>query len=139
MFYEEKVLNGVLHYRNIPGGAWIEVSKEVLTEKYLREKDNNGGYAQLYEVEAVREKLASYAHKQWSGWMEYLFSKCYTVYLEPTLQEPDGEAHLVIPKWAVDRWKRQMQTPYNDLPEEEKESDRKEADGMIEIISRNFI
>lgn len=50
MFYEEKVLNGVLHYRNISGGAWIEVTKEELTEKYLREKDNNGGYAQLPEV-----------------------------------------------------------------------------------------
>ena len=84
----------------------------------------------------MREKLAEYAHNQWSGWMEYLFSKCYTVYLEPTLQEPDGEAHLVIPKWAVDRWKRQMQTPYNDLSEEEKESDRKEADGMIAILTK---
>ena len=131
MFYEEKVLNGVLHYRNIPGGAWIEVSKEVLTEKYLREKDNNGGYAQLYEVEAVREKLASYAHKQWSGWMEYLFSKC----VNPI--EPDGTA--IIPKWAVKRWKGQIETPYEELSEPEKESDRKEADGMIEIISRNFI
>ena len=84
----------------------------------------------------MREKLAEYAHNQWSGWMEYLFSKCYTVYLKPTLQEPDGEAHLVIPKWAVDRWKRQMQTPYNDLSEEEKESDRKEADGMIAILTK---
>lgn len=57
MFYEEKVLNGVLHYRNIPGGAWIEVSKEVLTEKYLREKDNNGGYAQLADVLAEFEPM----------------------------------------------------------------------------------
>ena len=57
MFYEEKVLNGVLHYRNIPGGAWIEVSKEVLTEKYLREKDNNGGYAQLADVRELVEMV----------------------------------------------------------------------------------
>lgn len=126
-----KSSNSKFGYNLTKGGAWIEVSKEVLTEKYLREKDNNGGYAQLYEVEAVREKLASYAHKQWSGWMEYLFSKC----VNPI--EPDGTA--IIPKWAVKRWKRQIETPYEELSEPEKESDRKEADGMIEIISRYLI
>ena len=46
------------------------------------------------------------------------------------------EVYSSIPKWAVDRWKRQMQTPYNDLSEEEKESDRKEADGMIAILTK---
>ena len=131
MYYEEKVIGGVLHYRNIPGGVWIEVSKEVLTEKYLREKDNNGGYAQLYDAEAVKEELASFAHKQWSGWMEYLFSKC----LNPIV--PDGSA--IIPEWAVKRWKKQIETSYDELSEPEKENDRKEADGMIEIFSRSFI
>jgi len=66
----------------------------------------------------MREKLAEFAHKQWSGWMEYLFGKC-------TLNE-DGTA--TIPKWAVDRWTRQLLTPYENLDEPEKESDRKEAD-----------
>ena len=117
------------------GGSVAGIRPDDLPEAEAK----RSAYAQLYEVEAVREKLASYAHKQWSGWMEYLFSKCYTVYLEPTLQEPDGEAHLVIPKWAVDRWKKQIETSYEELSEPEKESDRKEADGMIEIFCRNFI
>ena len=85
-------------------------------------------YPLLYDAEATRENLASYAHKQWSGWMEYLFSKSVII---------DGIA--VIPAWAVKRWQKQIVTSYNELSEPEKESDRKEADGMIEIFCRSFI
>lgn len=62
------------------------------------------------------EELAAYAHDAWARWMKYLFSHC--------LSESDG---LKIPNALVDRWKRQINTSYEDLPEEEKESDRKEA------------
>jgi hypothetical protein len=73
----------------------------------------------------VREQLADYAHEAWSGWMKYLFEK--SEYL------PDlGSA--IIPSWAVERWTRQMNTAYADLPEHEKESDRKEADRMLAIV-----
>lgn len=71
-----------------------------------------------------REKLAELCHEQWSGWMKYLFGKS-------SLQN-DGT--LLIPKWATDRWFKQMHTDYKDLSEEEKESDRKEADRFIDII-----
>lgn len=73
----------------------------------------------------LREKLAEYAHVAWSGWMKYLFEKC----------EGDAPAGtLTIPKWAVERWQRQMTAKYEDLPEEEKKSDRDEADRMLEIV-----
>ena len=75
----------------------------------------------------MREKLAEFAHKQWSGWMEYLFSKCSV--------NNDGTA--TIPKWAVDRLTRQINTNYENLDEQEKESDRNEADGMIDVIMAN--
>lgn len=76
----------------------------------------------------VREDLARYAHKQWSGWMEYLFEK--------SELNPDGT--VTIPKWAVDRWKRQIETEYDDLSDMEKESDLKEADGMLNVIAKNL-
>lgn len=76
----------------------------------------------------LREALAAYAHEAWSGWMKYLFSKC-------TFGSVMGDAH--IPSWLVDRWQRQLQTPYVDLPEEEKESDRAEADKMLEVCRRH--
>lgn len=74
----------------------------------------------------IREELAEYAHSQWSGWMKYLFSKCAC--------NPDGSRN--ISPTLVDRWLRQMNTPYKELPEDEKPSDRKEADGMIEIMKK---
>ena len=67
------------------------------------------------------EKLASHCHFKWSGWMRYLFSKC----------EFDKYDSYVIPEWAVKRWSKQMETPYKDLSEKEKESDRDEARAII--------
>jgi hypothetical protein len=55
----------------------------------------------------LRERLATLCHEQWSGWMRYLFSKC----VNPV--EPDIGT-IVIPKWAVYRWRRQMETPYDE-------------------------
>jgi hypothetical protein len=82
----------------------------------------------------VREQLADYAHGAWSGWMEYLFSKCRPDYYVDDIHTPNGD--LVIPQWAVERWRRQAATPYADLPESEKESDRAEADKMLAIVAR---
>lgn len=76
-------------------------------------------------TEQVREALAAYSHDSaWGGWMRYMISK-------GALNE-DGT--WTMPVWAVERWTRQMNTPYADLPELEKESDRAEADKMIAIM-----
>lgn len=80
-------------------------------------------------VKEDRERLAELAHEQWSEWMRYMFSKCI-----PEIDEW-GDAKYYIPKWAVDRWTRKLNTPYKDLPEDEKESDRKEADRVIQLLS----
>jgi len=81
------------------------------------------------------ERLADYAHMAWSGWMKYLLSKC-----KP--EERDGEIDayatgaLIIPKEFVERWTRQMNTPYRDLPDKEQESDRAEASKMIRLMGK---
>ena len=71
----------------------------------------------------LKEPLAEYAHDAWAGWMKYLFSK--------SIINDDGTC--TIPKWAVDRWQRQIITHYLDLPGSEKESDRKEAETILDI------
>jgi hypothetical protein len=75
----------------------------------------------------MREELAALAHEQWSGWMRYLFSKC-------EITRPGEPLGLVIPEWAVTRWERQMNTPYAELPEQEKDSGRAEADRVLALI-----
>lgn len=75
--------------------------------------------------EKLREILADLAHKQWAGWMEYLFRK----------SEKQADGTVVIPKWAVDRWQRQIETPYVALSKAEQDSDRKEADRFLKIFA----
>ena len=53
--------------------------------------------------------------------MEYLFSKC----------EKADDGAMTMPQWAVERWMRQMQTPYTDLSGAEQDSDRTEADKFL--------
>jgi len=76
----------------------------------------------------LREALAAYAHKAWSGWMEHLFKKC-------SFSESGG---LLIPKEYAANLYRQMSTPYAGLSEAEKGSDRKEADRMIAITQADW-
>jgi len=70
------------------------------------------------------ELVADEAHEVWSNWMRYLFSKCSVTV--------NGE--LVIPKDLEERWARQMDTPYDNLSEKEKDSDRAIAEKYMKII-----
>lgn len=78
---------------------------------------NNKSYNQMLE------KLSDAEHDSWSRWMKYLFAK--------SVKGPDGV--VVIPADLVERWERQANTPYSELSEQEKESDRKEARIQIKI------
>ena len=78
----------------------------------------------------ILEQLANYAHEAWSGWMKYMFEKSIP-YIPEKIQAEEGA--LIIPKWAVDKWTYQMNTPYSELPEDMQESDRHEADKILKI------
>ena len=72
----------------------------------------------------MREKLAALQHQLWADWMAYLFS----------VSTCNENGTYTIPVEKVERWKRQMQMPYDGLPESEKESDRELADKMLAIL-----
>lgn len=80
----------------------------------------------------MREKLAELCHEQRSNWMKYLFSKCHLEYGQFDIDT----GALIIPQLVVDRWNKQMKTPYNKLSEKEKESDRKEADKFLALLTK---
>lgn len=70
--------------------------------------------------EPVIEKLADLAHRQWSGWTAWMLEKMHE-------HHPSGEHY-------EDRWRRQIQTAYGGLSEDEKESDRIEARKVLAEI-----
>lgn len=76
------------------------------------------------ESDETREALAALAHEQWCGWMSYLFKQGTT----------NDDGSFTIAPWAVERWLRQMGTTYKELPEEEKQSDRAEADRVLHVL-----
>ena len=73
----------------------------------------------------MQDALAEYSHDHaWSGWMQYMFSK----------GNMNEDGSWTMPTEFVERWKRQMNTLYNNLSEQEKKSDIEQADKMLELI-----
>ena len=62
----------------------------------------------------ILEHQAAIQHEIWSHWMRYQFSV--GTFLDNGI--------FILPKDKVERWSRQMNTPYEKLSESEKESDR---------------
>ncbi len=74
----------------------------------------------------IRERLADLEHDRWSRWMLYMIS----------LGTHKNNGTWVMPEACVKLWLRKAHTTYADLTEQEKESDRKEADLTIEEIKQ---
>ncbi len=72
----------------------------------------------------LRERMAAAQHMIWANWMRHLFA-------QGTLNE-DGS--WTMPKEKVQRWHRQMETDYADLPEKEKQGDRDQIERMFDSV-----
>lgn len=73
---------------------------------------------------ALKDALAAYAHETWSHWMRFMFGV--------STHHADGSVGL--PPALVERWKRQMQTPYADLPTSEQGSDQEQAQKILDVF-----
>ena len=71
----------------------------------------------LSQSSDIREHLAALEHVQWAKWTRYMLDN---------LTEDN-----------LKRWRRQMVTPYDELSEKEKDSDREWADKVMVIYDRN--
>lgn len=100
---------------------WTMASLRGLSKQLQKDIEN------IEPDDRLREALADYAHAAWSGWMQYMFDKSQCL---------GGE--VIIPESLVKRWKRQMTTTYADLSEDEKTSDRKEADKILKLYSASL-
>lgn len=84
------------------------------------------------DTNALMENLAAIEHERWADWQRYLHSKCSKMNLH-------GGA-LIIPAELVKQWERQIATPYADLSEKEKDSDREQVRRywpLIEALSKD--
>ncbi len=75
-----------------------------------------------------RAKEAKAAHDIWSHWMRYMFSLCD--------EGPDDgfDYDVTIPAEKAKRWKRLMETDFEDLTEAEAQSDYEVAEMFIKPI-----
>ncbi len=83
----------------------------------------NGEIEVVDDTSTLLERFADIQHAIWSHWMRYQFSVC--------INNPDGSC--TIPANKVVRWKRQMETSYGLLTDEERESDREQAHKILGI------
>jgi len=79
------------------------------------------------EVEPVengelREQLAAIEHERWADWQKW----CHKVLRENNPSPEQGD--------ILERWDRQIETPYAELSEKEKQSDREQVDRYWQLV-----
>lgn len=77
-------------------------------------------------LESLVENLAAVEHERWSHWQRYMHSK--------GVLQSDGS--LLIPAELVQRWQKQIDTPYSELSETEKDSDREQVRKYLGLIKQ---
>jgi len=77
------------------------------------------------ETTELREQLAAIEHERWADWQRYMFSKC----------EHMQDGRIVIPEKFATHWSRQIDTPYAELTEQEKDSDREQVDRYWGLVA----
>lgn len=82
--------------------------------------------AQRLRDPELLELLAAAEHERWAHWQRYVHENC--------VPSPDGS--LTIPANLVRQWTDQMNTPYSDLTEAEKDSDRDQVERYLPLIEQ---
>jgi len=75
-------------------------------------------------ADLVVEQHAAIEHQRWADWQRWMHDQC--------RRNEDGS--LTIPAELVERWERQIATPYEELTEEEKESDRLQVHRYLSLL-----
>jgi len=78
----------------------------------------------ILESEAFVDRLAAVEHERWAHWQQHLHNQCQ--------RTKDGS--LVIPAELVARWSTQIATPFTQLSEAERESDRDQVRRYLPLI-----
>lgn len=76
-------------------------------------------------LEAAQDELAAVEHERWAHWQRYMH--------RAGERRPDGS--LILPADLVTRWERQITTPFAELSETERDSDREQVRRYIPLVA----
>ena len=79
-----------------------------------------------YEEELI-EKLAAIEHERWADWQKWVHKR---------LEKNADDNFYRLDEDDFERWERQINTPYSELSENEKESDREQVRRYFPLISQ---
>lgn len=74
------------------------------------------------------EELAAIEHERWAHWQRFMHGQAN--------RQIDGS--LIIPPDLVTKWERLIDTPYAELTEKEKESDRDQVRRYLPTVVRAY-
>ena len=83
-------------------------------------------------MENLLENLAELEHKQWAHWTKYMLERLEQLEAEQDAHDPYKVMH------QKENWRRQIATPYSELTEKEKDSDRSWASKSLEITAKQL-
>lgn len=75
-------------------------------------------------MDGLLDELAAIEHERWAHWQRYVHSKAE--------RQPDGS--LLIPADLVARWEKQIGTPFDQLSNKEKDSDREQVQRYLPLL-----
>lgn len=74
------------------------------------------------------EELAAIEHQRWAHWQRFMHSQA----------ERRSDGSLIIPSDLVTKWERLIDTPYAELTDKEKESDRDQVRRYLPTVIRAY-
>lgn len=119
-------------------GTWLERLEYDGSERWRHVKrPNMPKKEESKDNSELLEKLADLEHQQWALWTRYMLDQLEEA-IGLTFSEfrVDNPNHPVTKKAYenIDRWRRQIETPYSELSEKEKDSDREWARKVLDIV-----
>ena len=83
----------------------------------------------MKDKKELREELANFIHEVWAHWTGYMLGEICT-------DVPPKVAEFVQETSCVKRWHGQIETPYAELSEKEKDSDRVFANTLLNLLEK---
>jgi hypothetical protein len=77
------------------------------------------------QLEGGIDTLAAVEHERWAHWQRFMHRKGRSL----------ADGSLLLPAELVARWERQIETPFDKLTEDEKDSDRDQVRQYISAIA----